>query len=126
MHPVYAISRLPLSDYLSRLVRCLQRRHNRAIKLVLELIQLKVHLSLICQKHAVYTPLRGVEVVYPGLLLHAVEVPLQRAVVVLEDRAEGLLAKGLVDGEFDEEDAELEDESLGGGYLAERAGGGCG
>lgn len=114
---------------LPTLIRRLQRRHNSTIKLVLELIQVEIHLPLIRKKHAIHAPLRRIKIVDPGLLLHEIQVILQRTVIVLENGGEGLFAEGLVDGEFDEEDAEVEDELLGGhGWrrLAEGRGRGCG
>lgn len=69
---------------------------------MLEFVQVKVHLSLIRQKDAVYASLCGIEVVDPGLLLYPIETRLQWAEVIFENGGEGFFAKGLVDGEFDE------------------------
>lgn len=102
----------PLAQ-LPTFIRRLQRCHNSAIKLMLELIQIKIHLSLVGKKHTIHAPLRGIKVVDTRLLLHPIQIVLQRTVIVLEDGGEGLFAEGLVDGEFDEEDAEVEDEALG-------------
>lgn len=79
---------------------------------MLELIQIKVHLLLISKKDAIYTSLSGVKVVYPCFQLYSIKIVLQRAVIVLKYSRERLLAEGSVDGKFDEEDAELEDEVL--------------
>lgn len=91
---------------------------------MLEHVQIKVHLSLIRKKNAIHTPLRRIEVVNARLLLHAIEIVLQRTVIVLQDGGERVSAEGLVDGEFDEEDAEVKDEALWGSsccccYVAE-------
>ena len=107
---------------LPTLIRRLQRRNDSAVKLMLELVQIKIHLSLIRKEDTVHTPLRGVKVVNTRLLLHAVQIVLQGTVVVLEDGGERLFAEGLVDGEFDEEDAEVEDEALWACRLAEGSG----